>query len=539
MKETFRYKWWGRGDIDASFGVFFDGFSKILSATGIMLFVFGMPADIVLGKIVPGIGLAILAGNLWYFYEARELAKRERRQNVTAQPFGIGASQVTGWLYLIMGPVYWQTGDAEFAFQIGLASAFIGGFVEVLGGFIGRWIVRHVPHSALMGNMASSAIVWLSFVGIAMVFDKPVYALLPLFIVVIDYLGKADKRFPKIPSGLVAIVLGSVIAWAGGYLTVENLTSSFSNIGFYPPTFCGGDILKGLRGIFPFLPVIIPLQINNFLSTLQGVESAKAAGDTYPERRSMVMDGCSSILGSLFGNPFPTTVYFGHPGWKELDARAGFSLVNAAAYVLICFTGLTGLLMALVPTEAVMVLLIFVGFSVTSATFQELDKKHVNVVLLSLVPILFQYIQTLISSAVQAAGTTVAEISADKFAEFSVPIQGIQYLGNGAFLSSLLLAGLLACVVDKRYFASSLFGLVLAGCSFIGMIHAESVALFPPEGVMFGVLYLMVAAFLAMKGVLFRNSKVPLLQGAGTEKPCDDSAKPAEIRDKQYHSGGN
>ena len=44
---SFRYKWWGKGDIDASFGVFFDGFSKILSATGIMLFVFGMPANIV------------------------------------------------------------------------------------------------------------------------------------------------------------------------------------------------------------------------------------------------------------------------------------------------------------------------------------------------------------------------------------------------------------------------------------------------------------------------------------------------------------
>src|SRR5699024_3109219 len=144
------------------------------------------------------------------------------RQDVTAQPFGLGASQVTGWLYLIMGPVYWQTGDAELAFQVGLASAFLGGFVEILGAFIGRWIVRHVPHSALMGNMASSAIVWLSFVGIAMVFDKPVYALLPLLIVVIDYLGKADKRFAMIPSGLVAIVLGTLIAWVGGYLTPQN-----------------------------------------------------------------------------------------------------------------------------------------------------------------------------------------------------------------------------------------------------------------------------------------------------------------------------
>lgn len=109
-----------------------------------------------LGKFVPGIGLAIFAGNLWYFYEARSLAKKENRQNVTAQPFGIGASQLTGWLYLIMGPVYWQTGDAELAFQIGLAAALIGGFVEVLGGFIGRWLVSVIPHSALMGNMASS-----------------------------------------------------------------------------------------------------------------------------------------------------------------------------------------------------------------------------------------------------------------------------------------------------------------------------------------------------------------------------------------------
>ena len=33
-------------------------------------------------------------------------------------------------LYLIMGPVYWQTNDAELAFQIGLAAAFLGGFIE-------------------------------------------------------------------------------------------------------------------------------------------------------------------------------------------------------------------------------------------------------------------------------------------------------------------------------------------------------------------------------------------------------------------------
>ncbi len=502
-KTQFTYRWWGKGDIDASFGIFFDGFSKILTATGIMTIVFGMPAQVVIGKVVPGIGLAIFLGNLWYFYEARQLAVKEQRQDVTSQPFGIGASQLSGWLYLIIGPVYWQTKDANLALQVGIAAAFIGGLVEIAGGFMGRWIIEKVPNSALMGNMASSAMVWLSIVGLAMVFDKPVYAVLPLFIIIIDYLGKADKRFAKIPSGVIAIVIGTAAAWAGGYLTMDNFRQSFEGLGFYPPVLSISDIIAGFKGIVPFLPVIIPLQINNFLSTLQGIQSAKMAGDVYPERRSMVMDGVSTLTGAMFGNPFPTTVYFGHPGWKELGARAGFSLVNAAAYLLICTTGLTGVLMALIPTEAVMVLLIFVGFSVTDSTFRSMDKKYYIVILLSMVPILFQYMQTLVSSAVQAAGGTMGTITPEMFAEFSVPIQGIMYLGNGGFLTSLLLAGLLACVVDKKYRMAGGFAGVMAVCAGIGMIHCEGIALLSGPGVVFGLIYLSVAALLFAKAHFF------------------------------------
>ena len=60
-------------------------------------------------------------------------------------------------------------------------------------------------------------------------------------------------------------------------------------------------------------------------------------------------------------------------------------------------------------------------------------------------------------------------------------------------------------MVDKKYFFAAAMGGVLAVCSFVGMIHAETVALFPPEGVVFGVIYLVVGAFLALKGFLFRD----------------------------------
>ncbi len=411
MKDAqFRYHWWGRGDADASLGIFFDGFSKILTATGVLI-AFGIPSSMVIGKVLPGMGLAVFVGNIWYFFEAHRLAVKEQRQDVTAQPFGLGASQLSGWLYLIIGPVYWQTKDALLALQVGLAANLIGGLIEILGGFAGPWIIRHVPQQALMGNMASSALVWLSVVGMAMVFDRPIYGLLPLLIIIIDYMGKADRRFPKIPSGVVAVLIGTVIAWSGGYLTLENLGASFSKMGCYPPVPAVKDIMAGLKGIIPFLPVIIPLQINNFLSTLQGLEAARAANDVYPERSSMIMDGISTLTGAFFGSPFPTTVYFGHPGWKALGARAGFCVVNAVLYLLVCTTGLTGVLMALIPTEAVMVLLIFVGFSVADSTFRVTDKKYYSVILLSMIPIFFQYIQSMIGSAVQAAGSTMEAIT--------------------------------------------------------------------------------------------------------------------------------
>ena len=39
------------------------------------------------------------------------------------------------------------------------------------------------------------------------------------------------------------------------------------------------------------------------------------------------------------------------------------------------------------------------------------------------------------------------------------------------------------------------------------MIHAPSVALFPAEGIPFGIVYLAAAAWLVVKGLLFRQDR--------------------------------
>ena len=38
----FKYRWWGKGDLDASIGIFFDGFSKVIVAVAILLGTFSL-----------------------------------------------------------------------------------------------------------------------------------------------------------------------------------------------------------------------------------------------------------------------------------------------------------------------------------------------------------------------------------------------------------------------------------------------------------------------------------------------------------------
>ena len=108
-----------------------------------------------------------------------------------------------------------------------------------------------------------------------------------------------------------------------------------------------------------------------------------------------------------------------------IDARGGYSLVVGITYLIISLTGLTGVMMNVIPYETVMVLLIFVGLSVTIDTVKDTDKKYMPVILIAMLPILVEHTKSMISSAVQAAGGKVENISPEAFAEFNIYIKGV------------------------------------------------------------------------------------------------------------------
>ena len=111
---------WRKGDWAAYFGLLTNNLTNLLTMIGLLLFVVGLPKDMVLGRIAPAFGMAIMVASLAYGYFARKLAKETGRSDVTALPSGPSAPSIFTVTFLVLLPVYQSTKNAEFALQIGL-----------------------------------------------------------------------------------------------------------------------------------------------------------------------------------------------------------------------------------------------------------------------------------------------------------------------------------------------------------------------------------------------------------------------------------
>src|ERR671935_3083305 len=80
----YRVRWWVPGDWNALFGLFTNVALNVLVLTGLVLGVVKLPNDVVFGRILPALGIALPLGNLYYAYMAYRLAQRERRTDVAA-----------------------------------------------------------------------------------------------------------------------------------------------------------------------------------------------------------------------------------------------------------------------------------------------------------------------------------------------------------------------------------------------------------------------------------------------------------------------
>ncbi len=126
LNPHFKYRWAAPGDVNAFFGLMLDNVTGLVVLSSILMGIFHMPAEVVLLKMVPGTALGVMLGDIAYTWMAFRLAKKERRQDVTAMPLGIDAIALFGLTLGVVGPAYAVTRDADLAWAAGMA-VLVGG----------------------------------------------------------------------------------------------------------------------------------------------------------------------------------------------------------------------------------------------------------------------------------------------------------------------------------------------------------------------------------------------------------------------------
>lgn len=464
-----------RGDIDGFIGLFIDNLVNLLIITGLCSAI-GMPGDLVFGKILPATALSVLAGNIFYSWQAQKLARKEKRSDVTALPYGINTVSLFAFFSLIIAPVYIQTNNAEMAWKVGVISAFISGICEGAGAFFGDRIRHITPRAALLSTLAGIAIAFIALDHTIKIWDKPVIAFIPLALIMVEYFSHLKLPF-KIPAGFYALVIGSVMAWSLGAMNTDVLIKSFNDVSFYIPGFEFMVLfdMDSLGRILPYLSVSVPMGLMSFFGTLQNLESASAAGDTFKARPALLMNGVGTIVGSFFGSPFPTTVYIGHPGWKELGARAGYSIINGVVITLICFTGLMSVIVSAVPLEAGYPILLWIGVVITAQAFQTTPREHAPAVALGLMPAIAAWGLSILRQFINRnGGHSTAEMNALIIQELP-RIKGILVFSEGSLFSAMFLVAVAVYIIEKELFKAFLWVIPLIVFTFFGLIHSHEV----------------------------------------------------------------
>ena len=522
---SYSYRLFARNDFSAFWALFTDNLINLIVLSGVCQFVFQMPVEIVFGRIVPGAAVAILAGVVVYTWLAKRVAEKEGR-DVTALPYGISTPVMFVYLFGVIGPIYWSTQDAMLAWQVGIGAGFMGGIVAGLGAIIGPFLKRVTPRAGMLGTLCGIALVFIGTVPLATIFEDPFVGFASMIIILWGLVGRFRLPY-NIPAGLLALGVGTLVA-----LVIGQASFSFEGVGFYPPLPYFGDLIAGIQHLFnnpELFLVLVPVQIYNFIETMNNVESAEAAGDHYPVALCQVTDGAGTMIGAIFGSPFPTTAYIGHPAYKRMGAHAGYVIGVGTIIPLAAFFGLLAFLNNLIPVAAAAPVLVFVALSLITNTAHSVKTDHMAAVTIAMMPHVSAFLVIKWGSLMGALGASGVEglpQLGDPALTAALLQQGAHYSGHlalsqGAILTGLIWGAIVASIIDGDFRNAGGFALAASVMAMLGIVHGAS--LHWPEISAISMGYLIAAAFLFIYPIFHKDDAL-----VNRNLPMDE---PAPARD--------
>src|ERR1700690_3826300 len=431
---TGRERYWVPGDWNAFFGFGTNILVNVLVLTGLLRYVLKMPDSLVFGRILPALGLMLFLSTVYYAWLAYRLGQKTGRTDICALPSGTSVPHMFVVTFVVMLPILLRTNDPVQAWEAGLTWAFVQSFVLIAGGFI-----------------------------------TPLIGMVCFAIILANWFGGV-RYFRDVPGGLIAIAAGTLIAWGSdlfglgyGGLSVSSVGDAFSHFGFSFPVPAVDHVFAGFKFIGIILVTAIPFGIYDLVEAMDNVESASAAGDSFPTTQVLTADGVISLIGCLLGNPFINAVYIGHPGWKAMGGRIGYSAATGVMVLVLTWLGIVALVSSLIPVVPILPILLYIGMLIGSQAFQESPRSHAPAIILAMMPQIAAWGKNMIDGALGAAGTNAAAVGLDKLGNAGVLYHGLETLGGGATLAGIILGAVTVFIIERQLDKAGWFGLAGAG----------------------------------------------------------------------------
>lgn len=236
-------------------------------------------------------------------------------------------------------------------------------------------------------------------------------------------------------------------------------------------------------------------------------ESAAAAGDDYNTRDILLVEGVATLLAGLCGGVIQSCPYIGHPAYKEMGGRSGYTIATAL------FIGLGGMLgylswfVGLLPEAAVAPILIFIGIEITAQAFEATPREQYRAVAICFIPVIACLVSIQFGQMLGGLGKSAADLSGELLAGYTATT----ILGNGFIVTALLWGGAFSHLLEHRPGRAALYLLVCAAATLCGAIHSPlpGGALFSPQAPPLPLVWHIAAGYAAMALIFGILERVP------------------------------
>jgi adenine/guanine/hypoxanthine permease len=478
-----KYRWFTLGDINGFFGLMFDNVAVLSFLAGTLIVGFNFPAEIVYKHMFPGTTVGVLFGDLVYTWMAVRLARRTGRTDVTAMPLGLDTPSTIGMAVAVLGPAfvalkqegYSPENAALMTWYIGMATMVMIGALKVVMSFCGPWIRRVVPRAGLLGSLAGVGLALIGFIPLVEIFSLPVVGVLALGIIL--YALVARIPLPgNLPGVATAVIVGTSLYYLVSFLGSPEPIAAAPTLPLWQLHTCLPiptlDFVQGMGPALKYLPIAVPFAILTVVGGINVTESAQVAGDDYSTRQVLLTEAWATLLGGICGGVAQSCPYIGHPAYKLMGSRAGYTLLTGIFIGLGGVFGYVSFLVELIPRAVLAPILVFIALEIVSQAVANSPARHLCAVVFATFPTLARLLAIQYETPEIVSPDTLQHLvtkAGHTLPEVLVTIA----LGNGFILTGMLWGALLAEMIDRRLRVCALYLAALAVLTFFGVIHSS------------------------------------------------------------------